>query len=414
MKRLSLLLSFGLALLPILAAADAPAAPKPFQPEDLKRIVNLSDPQISPDGRYVALVVSRPDWDEDKTDKEIDLVDVKTGVVRPLTYKRSGLGFMRWSPSGDRLAFIAQDPDTKEGQLYVMSMAGGDPVRLTDGKQGVDSFSWSPDGQTLAFYRQDPEDEEAEKHHQDALKVTDNHFLIRQAVQPWHVWTVPAAGGKATRLTEGSWSVETDQDTGTPLAWSRDGARIAYCKFPDPYFGNSYLGGIGAVSSDGKHTETLVADEGAVEPEFSPKDGALAYLRPRGGDQNNGNAVYMKTAAGSRDVTAALDQNVNDYAWLPDGSGFLMQGESGSRSLLWRQPLTGKAQALDLGDVGVRGYSLAADGKLAIVGYTPEHPPELYVLDSLRAKPRLLTHYNDFVAELDIAKSTAVEWSNGG
>src|SRR5579862_9085691 len=155
MKRLSLFLSFGFVLLPALAlGADAPAAPKPFQPEDLKRIANLSDPQLSPDGRYVALMVSRPNWEDDKSDKEIDLVEVKTGVVRPLTYKRSGLGSMRWSPSGDRLAFIAQDPDTKEGQLYVMSMAGGDPVRLTDGKQGVDSFSWSPDGQTLAFYRQ--------------------------------------------------------------------------------------------------------------------------------------------------------------------------------------------------------------------------------------------------------------------
>ncbi|HEV2320985.1 MAG TPA: hypothetical protein VGT42_01375, partial [Gammaproteobacteria bacterium] len=269
MKRLSLLLSFCAVFLPVLASgADAP---KPLQPEDLRRIVNLSDPQFSPDGRHVALVVSRANWEEDKTDKEIDLVDVKTGAVRPLTYKRTGLGFLRWSPSGDRLAFIAQDPDTKEAQLYVMSMAGGDPVRLTDGKQGVDSFSWRPDGETLAFYRQDPEDEEAIKHHQDALKVTDNHFLTRKAVQPWHVWTVPAAGGQAVRLTEGGWSVETDQQTGTPLAWSRDGGRIAYCKFPDSYFGNSYLGDIEAVSADGKQTETLVSDTGAVQPEFAPR-----------------------------------------------------------------------------------------------------------------------------------------------
>ena len=264
MKTLRLVLFACAALLPLGSYAEDSKAY--FKLEDLRRLVSLSDPQISPDGRQVAMVVGRPNWDEDKTDKEIDLVDVKSGALRTLTWKRTALSMPRWSPDGQSLAFLAQDADSKQTQIFVMPMAGGDPVRLTDGKQGVSSYTWSPDGKRIAFYTQDPSDEDAAKHHKDALRVTDNHYLTREAVQPWHVWAVPAAGGAATRLTEGGWSVDDDQDDGTPLAWSNDGKNIAYAKFPDPYFGNSYLGDIEAVSADGKATQVLVNAPGSVAP----------------------------------------------------------------------------------------------------------------------------------------------------
>src|SRR5579872_3483499 len=163
MKSLCLATLACLLFLPLAAfAADAqPDQDKHFKLEDLRRIVRISDPQISPDGRRVAVVVGRPNWDEDKNDQEIDLVDAASGALRPLTYKRTGLSSPRWSPNGDRLAFLANDPDSKQTQIYVMPMAGGDPQRLTDGKQGVASFSWNPDGSRIAFYRQDEVDEDA-------------------------------------------------------------------------------------------------------------------------------------------------------------------------------------------------------------------------------------------------------------
>ena len=412
MKSLRLVLLACVALLPL--GSHAEDSKGYFKLEDLRRLVSLSDPQISPDGRQVAVVVARPDWDEDKTDKEIDLVDVKSGALRSLTWKRSGLSMPRWSPDGASLAFLAADADSKQTQIYVMPMAGGDPVRLTDGKQGVASFTWSPDGKRIAFYTQDPADEDAAKHHRDALRVTDNHYLTREPVQPWHVWVVPAAGGPAVRLTEGGWSVQDDQDDGTPLAWSRDGGSIAYAKFPDPYFGNSYLGDIEAVSADGKSTQVLVNAPGSVAPQYAPKGAALAFMRPRGGDQNNGEAVYLESDGKQRDLTAALACNIQDYAWLPDGSGLLLHGDAGPMTVFWRQPLDGKAVKLDLGDVSPRGFSLARDGAVAFVGVTPLHPAELYVLDSPRAKPRQLTHLNGFVDSLKLGKSAEVAWTQDG
>ena len=407
--------AFGLTLLCLSPAVRAADAPKPFQLEDLRRGVSVSDPQISPDGKSVAVLVSRPNWDDDKNDKEIDLVDVATGSLRVLTYKRTGLSSPRWSPDGTRLAFVAEDAgDTKQGQLYVMSMSGGDPQRLTDGKQSVDSFTWSPDGSRIAYYVQDEEDEDAVKHHRDVMQVTDNNFLVRTAMPPWHVWLVPAAGGKAQRLNEGSWSVQTDQGTGTPLAWSNDGKSIAYAKFSDSYFGNAYLSTIESVSADGKTTQVLVSDPGSVGLSFAPHGSDMAFLRARDGDQNNGNAVYLKSGGKTRDVTQALAHNIDDYAWLPDGSALLLEGQDGADGVFWRQPLDGKASRLDLGAVQPRGFSLSKGGVLAFVGMTASHPIELYVMDSVRGKPRRLTHFNDFVDSLALGRSTHLEWTGDG
>ena len=387
---------------------------QPFKLEDLRRLARLSDPQISPDGTRIAVIVSRPNWETDKSDQELDLVDARSGALRPLTFKRMGLGSPRWSPGGKRLAFLAQDPDTKKAQLFVMPMDGGDPQRLTDGKQGVASFAWSPDGQRIAFYRQDDVDEKAIKEHRDALRVTDNNYMTRTAEPPWHVWVVPAAGGKAERLTEGAWSAKTDQDPAFPLAWSRDGQRIAFTKFPGPYTGSAFRSVLESVGGDGKDLRPLAEVHGATTPQFSPDGRALAYLRPRHGDQNNGNDVYVQTPQGTVDATRDLARNFNGYVWLPDGSGLLLNGADRAQSCLWRQPLQGQATKVALGDIALGGFSVARTGAVAFVGATARHPGELYVLDALKAQPRQLTHLNGFVDDLRLGRSEEVTWKNDG
>ena len=231
---------------------------------------------------------------------------------------------------------------------------------------------------------------------------------------PWHVWVVPATGGTAQRLTQGSWSVQDDQSDGSPLEWSRDGKSIAYARFPDPYFGNIYLGDIESVSEDGKTTQVLVDAAGSAWPRYSPKGPALAFIRARDGDQNDGNAVYLKSGTEIRDVTHELAGNVDEFAWLPDGSGILLRGDSGPMSTFWRQPLSGKAQKLDLGGIAPRSFSLSKTGAVAFVGGTPDHPAELYVMESLSSKPKRLTHLNDFVDKLTLGKSVALDWTNDG
>ncbi len=406
-----------------------------FQLSDLQKIVTLSDATISPDGRQIAVIVSTPDWKTDEAQQEIDIVDSISGARRPVTWKRTGIGSPKWSQDGTRLAFLADDvapkteesaePDSpskndaekdseeKRAQIFVMPMNGGDPIRVTNASRGVEQFAWSPDGTRIAFITADePANAKAIKEHDDVFQVTDNHFLIRAALTPSHLWVVPSTGGAAKRITQGTFSLQTDQQDSAPLPeWSHDGRSIAFTRFPGPYWGPSFHSVIAVVNASGGEARELVAAEGSTTASYAPGSDALAFMRPRGGDQNNGNAVYVMTNDKSRDVSQGLARDLNVYRWLPGGNSLLVEGADGAHSALWEQPLEGAAKKLALDGVEVSpDLTVSKTGAVALVASTATHPNELYVLDSVGAKPRRVTNLNAFVDALTLGKTESIEW----
>lgn len=418
-----------LASFPACVIAGAPPS-QAFRLDDLRRIVHISEPRISPDGSRIAVVVSTPNWKSDKNEQRIELVDVASGKARTVTWHRKQIGFLRWSHDGTRLAFLALDPapepDGDKGkaaladqgggpqrQVFVMSMRGGDPQRVTGAVRGVDAYAWSPDDSRLAYLTRDkPRNAEAIKHHNDVFEVTDNNFLARKALAPTHLWVVASSGGKATRLTRGAFSLSTDQrDRAPEPAWGADGKAIAFTRFPGPYWGPSFHSVIDTVPLDGGKPQALVPAEGAVDLRYAPEGRRFAYMRPRGGDQNNGFAVYVGGHGAGRDVTAALARNIDAYAWMPSGRSLLLMGDKGTRAVFWQQPLDGPARSLRLGDVQASAdFSISDSGAVAFVGSTPTHPGELYVMSSLHAKPRRLTDFNAFVDGLRLGRTESIDW----
>jgi len=387
---------------------------KPFQLKDLRKLVNISDPQISPDGSRIAVIVSRPDWKEDKSKQEIELVNTTDESIRSLTYKREGISNLKWSPDGKSLAFISKESETKKPQIYIMPMNGGDPVCITESKTGVSEFTWSPDGNKIAFVAQDtvPNPKQI-KHHEDAFQVTDNNYTVRAAVQPWHLWIVPAKGGKAKQITKGSTSICTDQETISPVAWSPDGQSIIFQQFPDVWEGNGWHSILAEVDTSGGKVKELVKAQGSGMPNYAPVGNVLAFMRPRNGDQNNGNAVYVMINNEIKDATHELDRNINSYIWMPDGKSLLLTGEKGTKSVIWQQLLDGKTKQLDLGNICVNGggLSISKNGILAFTGITSTQPVELYMMSSIDGKPKILTHFNNFVDSLLIGKTEGINWN---
>jgi dipeptidyl aminopeptidase/acylaminoacyl peptidase len=405
------------ALLGLVGWSAACAAGTEFTLSDLRHLVSLSDPQVSPDGREIALVVSTPDWHTDKAKHEIDLIDAASGARRPLTRYRADVSSPRWSPDGTRLAFIASDTTSaapeKYDQVFVLPMAGGDALRLTNASRDVVSFSWSPDGRTIAYIAADvPANEKAIKAHDDGFKVTNNNFLVRAALTPSHLWVVPSTGGKAKRLTEGQFSLDTDQQDSAPEpAWSRDGRTIAFSRFRDPYWALSYQSVIDGVATTGGTPSSLVSLEGATTPSYAPSGDAFAFTRPRAGDENNGNAVYVEEGGRTLDATRGLARNIDFYTWLPDGRSLLLVGQDGAHSVMWQQAVDGDATALDLAGTEIVGRpSVSAQGVIAFIGDTSSNSDELYVMASPRAIPRRLTEVNGFLDSLSLGRTAAIDW----
>src|ERR1700674_5810450 len=155
-----LILALALCLTAFAERYDIPFAAK---------IVRVADPQISPDGKSIAATVSRANLDENRYDAELVLIDVATRKQRVLTHDRRGVSFPRWSPNGDRLAFLATVGTNP--QVFVMSMSGGDPAQATKVSAGVQQFAWRPDGEALAFAATDEAPKKTgEERHNDVFE----------------------------------------------------------------------------------------------------------------------------------------------------------------------------------------------------------------------------------------------------
>ena len=134
-----------LLLLSFVACRSVQAQTRRLELNDFAKITSVSDPQISPDGKSIVFVVSRVNLEQDRSDRQLVLIDIATGTQHVLTYERRGVGSPRWSPSGDRLAFVAVDGAGKDArpQVFVLSMAGGEARKITEAPNGIEPVSYT-------------------------------------------------------------------------------------------------------------------------------------------------------------------------------------------------------------------------------------------------------------------------------
>ncbi len=422
LKRGTGLLSFTLLLLAISPVILA----RSVELKDFQKLVGVSDPQISPDGKSIVVVVSRINWKKDRRDSELTLVDIATGARRVLTYDRKGLGSPRWSPNGDRLAFLAamKSGEKTHEQLFIMPMAGGDAQQMTDAPEGVQQFAWHPDGQALAYVSPDePKNQETLKKHEDAFEVGDNDFLTKAEPTPSHVWLISAQGGKAKRLTSGTWSLPTTNPPSppaSPLSWSPDGKFLLITRQATPFLGDANQSYVEVLQVANRKIRKLTHHKDLESyGVFSPDGSHVAYWYPRDGNLNNENEIYVTPSPGGdgTDLTRAIDRNLERAIWMPDGQSLLVGGHNGTRVSLWIQPLQGPARPLHLGDVNPSWlFWIDADvsktGAIALTGSEPHRPVELYYMASAEAAPRRLTDFNHEVAALEFGTTQSIDWSS--
>lgn len=407
-----------------LGAVPASAQSRRIELSDLAKITSVSDPQISPDGKSIVFVVSRPNLEQDRSDRELVHMDIASGAQQSLTYERKGVGSPRWSPNGDRLAFVAVEGTGKDAkpQVFVLPMTGGEARKLTDAPNGIEQFAWRPNGQDIAYVSSDePENKkEIEKHH-DAFEVGDNDFLATEAALPSHIWILPAAGGKAKRLTSGAWSLPKSappSSPASPISWSPDGKWLLFTRQEHPHQGNADLTTLQVLNVETSEVRKLTKHEKFESfAEFSPDGSHVAYWYPRDGDPNNEIEIFVTQVSGGdgTDATRAIDHDIQRAIWMPDGNSLLVGGHDGTTTSLWLQPLNGPSKKLAIGDISPSwGFWVDAfvgrKGEIAFTGSTPTQPSELYYMASANDTPKRLTNFNHEIAALALGKTERFEW----
>jgi len=396
-----------------------------FAIEDVGKIVRVTDPQIAPDGKNIAVVVSRTNFEEDRYDPELVLIDVATRTQRVLTHDRRGVSQLHWSPDGGRIAFLA----VVEGkpQVFVMPVAGGEAWQVTKSPTGVQQYAWRPGTNQIAYVAADEALKvTGEERHNHAFEIRNNHFLLQEAPRPAHVWLVPVdLKGSARRLTSGEWTLPVSlppSAPSSPLAWSPDGKRLAIVKVATPYTGDSDRSTIQLLDVETGEMHPLTTRARLeTQPVFSPDGRHIAHWYPRDGETKNVNEIFVGPAAGgdTASVTHALDRNVQRAIWMPDGRSLLVSANDGTTTGLWIQPIDGKARRIDVGKTVATApfwldASVGPKGEIALTGSEPNRPAEVYYLASPDSPAQRLTDFNGATAALELGKTETAEWDCEG
>lgn len=430
-QKLSRILLFILALT---TALMAQSAKRPFKLDDLPRLREVRDPQVSPDGQWVAYVVSAIDAKEDKSSAHIWMVSYDGQTSRQMTAGTEGESSPRWSPDGKYLSFTSSRKGTGRGnQIWLLDRNGGEAVQLTtfgaEMKGRLQSFEWSPDSKRMALVIGDPDPEaEAAAAAQESggkpkppKPIVIDRYKYKQDGQGYllsgrhsYIYLFDIEGKKLERLTADKW------DEASP-SWSPDGSRIAFISNhaddPDREPEGQVFVAEAKPGATAKALTPPASRAGRSRVEWSPDGKWVTYLE---GEEKKWGAYSMShlaeaptdgSAAPHRFPTVeALDRSISAPSFTADGK-FLRFLVTDDRSVYPMQmDNKGKIERLLAPPVVVSSLDSAANHTVALSGGDARYT-EVYAIEN--GSLRQLTHHNDALfAELELGQTEEVNFKS--
>lgn len=352
-----------------------------IKPEIYMNWERVTGAQLSPDGSQVLYVRSRVDQMKDKWSSEIWLMNADGSKNRFLV-KGSG---MRWSPNGDRVAYVAKaDDDTT--QIFVRWMDDEGAVsQLTYGQNPPKMIRWSPDGNSIAFRSRVPassdwtvsiaEPPKGATWTKDVTVIDSLHYRQDRvgAITGFdHLFMVPSDGGTARQLTEGRWH--------TVSRFSGMVGNAAYAFTPDGsaiiFDGNGPEGDVVETKynsqifkltiADGEITQLTKADGYWSSPAISPDGKTIVYsgkvdvISTYGTDEVR---AINADGSGERMISNDLPAGAGDFMFSRRSDRVYFAVRTRGESQVMRLRLNGRMEAITEGAHMITLDSMTAAGK---------------------------------------------------
>ncbi|HJZ81105.1 MAG TPA: S9 family peptidase [Pyrinomonadaceae bacterium] len=418
MKKLRITTGVLILFASAVTAAAQNGGTRGITPEDYFAFEFISDPNISPDGKLAAYVLTKIDRPQNRRNSSIWMA-ATDGSRAPwqFTTAPQSSNSPRWSPDGKSIAFLSSRPETAanatatpaeqpRNQIYLLSMNGGEARRLTNLKNGVSVFRWSPDGTRLVVVsRLGPSDNRSDSRASDSRDRSDVRHYKNTSYKfndtGWfddrrtHLWTVDVKTGEAKQITKGDdWNDSDPQ-------WSPDGTRIAFVsnRTGKEYDENRNTD-VWVINADGSGSLTKISDhdEADNQPRWSPDGKWIAFTGEV--HERDHPKIWLAPPTGGPPSTLAangLDLIPGQLEWADDGKSLYFETGVKGELHLFRLDIASKSVAqVTAGARGVRNADFSfGTGKMVYLANDFKHLDDLYVADLNGKNEKKLTNLNE-------------------
>jgi dipeptidyl aminopeptidase/acylaminoacyl peptidase len=410
----------------VASVGTALAQKRPVTVEDVLGLRVVGPPAISPDGTIVVYTIRQ--WEPSARNKgrmesrtHIWRVPVSGGPARQLTFGELGESQPQWSPDGRFVSFVAARGSTSaaddepRSQIYLMRADGGEATALTAAKEGIRSYRWSPDSTRIAFVTDDPRTADQES----AIEKRDDERVFEGDLRFSHLWAIDVASKSARRLTEG-----TDFTIGGEPSWSPDSTRLVVSAKPTEMLRDN-RSDLYIVTTATHTVEKVTINPGPdAQPRWSPDGRLIAYVSQTDPGRPIGDGTYPSVIARSRlmlyDVDARMlrdasradfDVDMGTPEWSPDGRRILFTtGRRAYREAYSYDVVAGAYAQLSRQKILQLG-SQSRDGRVvAVTMDSPAEPGDVYVTDGSFGSFRRLTDTNPQASAFALGESEVVTW----
>ncbi|MDX1631514.1 MAG: S9 family peptidase [Thermoanaerobaculia bacterium] len=409
----------------LLPAADG----RPLSLSDVAMTREVEEVAIAPSGDRIAYVlgVPRNPLEEENGPARKHLY-VLNGEGEPTAFVTGDVRVSQisWRPGHAEIAFLAKRGDDEEAALWGIPTDGGEARKRVTFETGVKEYSFSPDGDRVAFVAEEPAPEEERDPEADPEEAETweekgfdaEVFQEEERHDRVYVRDLTENGEESTEESPGEPRMLELEGTASEIHWGPTGDRIALALAPTPFIDDHYMQRrVRVVDVETSEILTRVDNPGKLgEIAWSPDGEHLAILSAADfHDPREGRLTVVSASEGGdlENLLPDYEGHVRELAWI-DESTLLYLGDRGVWTEIGTVDLGGNQRILVPGEDHPVWDDLAlSDGGsvAAFTGETPTHPGEVFRFSPGGKKaPRRLTDNNPWLADRELARQEVVRF----
>jgi dipeptidyl aminopeptidase/acylaminoacyl peptidase len=405
-------------------AADTPQARRALIPDDFYNMQVVTDPQVAPDGRWVAYVVSTNDREADESRSAIWMVSWDGSQQVQLTNPAHDTSSPRWSQDGRYLAYLSVPAGGDKNQIMLLDRRGGEPKALTTVTGDIESYEWAPDSKRLVVVmEQGTPKTKANTEVGKEASTSDSAKKPAETPKPVVIDSLHFKEDKDGYLATGHnrhlFLLEIESRKIEPLTndaaynedlpvWSADSRRIAFVRTHEKGADPDNTAGLDLIDArSGAQAAELLRVNMPQQQKlaWSPDGKAVGFLQgveAKYGQYGQDRVAIVRTTGGTPELlTDSLERGATSYVFDKEGASITATIEDDGtaypivinlRSHVVRKLPQGLSVASDLSTSG---------GHTAVLASNDNSPSEVYALEGEHLR-KLSKHNDAFIASLQL------------